>query len=38
MFVNAKMIPAEPVQGIWKGGIKESSIGGEFKNDIFNLL
>jgi hypothetical protein len=39
MYFNAKMIPVETVPGIREGvGMKESSEGGEFKNDIFDTL
>jgi hypothetical protein len=38
MYVNAKMIPVETVPGIRRGGMKESSGGGEFKYDMFNTL
>jgi hypothetical protein len=38
MYVNAKMIPVETVQGIGGGGIKESGGGGEFKYVIFHAL
>jgi hypothetical protein len=32
------MIPVETVPGIWGGGMKESSGGGEVKYDIFETL
>jgi hypothetical protein len=38
MYVNAKMLPVETVPGIEGGGIKESSGGGEFKYDVFDIL
>jgi hypothetical protein len=38
MYVNAKMIPVETVPGIGGEGLKESSGGGEFKYDIFDIL
>jgi hypothetical protein len=38
MYVNAKMIPVETIPGIGRGGMKESSCGGEFKYDIFDML
>jgi hypothetical protein len=36
MYINAKMTTVETVSGIRRGGIKESSGGGEFKYDIFD--
>jgi hypothetical protein len=36
MYLNVKIIPAETIPGM--GGIKESSGGGEFKYDIFDIL
>jgi hypothetical protein len=38
MYVSAKMIPVETAPGIRGGEMKESSGGGEFKNDIFDAL
>jgi hypothetical protein len=38
MYANAKMASVETVPGIRKGGMKESSKGGEFKYDIFDTL
>jgi hypothetical protein len=38
MYVNTKMIPVETILGMGLGGIKESSGGGEFKNDILDTL
>jgi hypothetical protein len=35
---KCKMIPAVTVLGISRQGIKESSGGGEFKCDIFDIL
>jgi hypothetical protein len=32
------MIPTETVPGIRRGGMKESSGGGEFNYDIFDTL
>jgi hypothetical protein len=36
MYVNAKIISVETIPGM--GGIKKSSGGGKFKNDIFDTL
>jgi hypothetical protein len=38
MYVNTKMIPVEIVPGIRGARMKESSGGGEFKHDIFEIL
>jgi hypothetical protein len=38
MYANAKMIPVETVLGIREVMMKESSRGGEFKYDIFDVL
>jgi hypothetical protein len=38
VYVNAKMILVETVPGRWKGEIKESNGGDEFKCDIFDTL
>jgi hypothetical protein len=38
MYVNVKMIPVKIVLRIREGGIKESSEGGELKNDTFDKL
>jgi hypothetical protein len=38
MYVNTKMIPVETVPGIGGGERKDSSGGGEFKYDIFDIL
>jgi hypothetical protein len=38
MYVNAKIIPVETVEGIGGGGIKERGGRGEFKCDIFDTL
>jgi hypothetical protein len=38
MYVNAKIILIKPVPGFRGGRIKESSGGGEFKCDIFDIL
>jgi hypothetical protein len=38
MYINEKMIPVETVPGVRGEGMKESSGGGEFKNDIFVTL
>jgi hypothetical protein len=35
MYVNAKMIPVEPVPGIGGGGMKERNGGGEYIVRIF---
>jgi hypothetical protein len=38
MYLNAKMIPVESVPRIRGGGVKESTGGGEFKYDVFDIL
>jgi hypothetical protein len=38
MCVNAKMILIQTISGIRGGQIKETSGGGEFKYDMFNIL
>jgi hypothetical protein len=38
MYGNEKMIPVETVPGIRRGGMGESSGGGEFKYDRFDIL
>jgi hypothetical protein len=38
MYVNGKMRPVETIPGMGAGGIKENDGGGEFKNDIFDIL
>jgi hypothetical protein len=38
MYVNGKMRPVETIPGMGGGGMKESSGGGEFKYDIFNIF
>jgi hypothetical protein len=35
MYINAKMIPVETIQGIRGEWSKESNGGGEFKCDAF---
>jgi hypothetical protein len=37
MYANARMIPAKTAPGIREVGMKESSGGGEFKYDIFDI-
>jgi hypothetical protein len=38
VYVNAKLIPLNPVQELVEGDIKGSCGGGEFKYDIFDTL
>jgi hypothetical protein len=38
MYVNAKLIPVETVQGIRGRGMGENSARGQFKYDIFDTL
>jgi hypothetical protein len=33
-----KMLPVKTILGMGRGGVKESSGGGEFKYDIFDTL
>jgi hypothetical protein len=37
MYGNAKMTPIETVPEIRGGGTKESSGGGQFKYDVFDI-
>jgi hypothetical protein len=38
MYVNAKMIPVETVPGIGRGGMKESSWGGDSGVIVIDLI
>jgi hypothetical protein len=38
MYVSAKTIPVETIQGIRGGGMRERSGGQELKYDIFDVL
>jgi hypothetical protein len=38
MYINAKMIPDKTIPRMRKVGLKDSSGGGEFKYDIYDLL
>jgi hypothetical protein len=38
MYVNGKTMPTETIPGMVGGGIKESSGGSEFKNDILDIV
>jgi hypothetical protein len=38
VYINAKMIPVETVQGIRGRGMKENSGGGKFKYDVFDTV
>jgi hypothetical protein len=38
MYVNGKMIPAETIPGMGRGGMKENDGEGEFNYDVFDTL